>query len=149
MKTLLQVANEDKLSHHDVEWMNPLKLAYLGDAIFDTYIRTYIVTHFEGNMNDINKRVVQFVKASSQSKIVHHLKDELSEDEWRIIKRGRNQKSISVPKNANVTDYKYATGFEALMGYLYLTDQGDRLYEIVAKAIELIVGETEQENEVK
>lgn len=126
------------MSEQDIRMMNPLKLAFLGDAIFEAYVRVYIVSRFVLTPNEMSKKATEYVRASAQSYIVHTLKPFLTEFEWDLVKRGRNQKSGSVPKNANLTDYKYATGFEALVGYLYLTQQKDRIYELVAMAIQAI-----------
>lgn len=126
------------LSQTDIRMMNPLKLAYLGDAVYEAYIRTYIISKHVMTPNEMSKLAVKYVKAGAQASIVNALKDDLTEEEWTLIKRGRNQKSASVPKNASISDYRYATGFEALIGYLYLMDEKDRIYEIVGLAIDAI-----------
>jgi len=122
----------------EVKEMSPLVLAYIGDAVYDVYIRTYIIHRFKGKVNDYHKFAINFVKASSQSLIIHRIMDTLSEEEKRIVLRGRNQKSFTVPKNAILADYKYATGFETLIGYLYLTNRRERMVEIIKKAISII-----------
>lgn len=127
-----------KKSPEQVRFISPLVLAYVGDAVYEVFVRTYVLHKYGGNVNDLHKISTQLVKAGAQAKIVHVLESELTEEEWTMVKRGRNQKSGSVPKNANLTDYKYATGFETLMGYLYLCDERDRLKEIIKRAIEII-----------
>lgn len=83
----------------------------------------------------MSKRAVGYVKASAQAKLIIGIKEMLTEEEWTIVKRGRNQKSSTVPKNALLSDYKYATGFEALIGYLHLTQKEDRIVEILKAGI--------------
>lgn len=144
MNKFLMSANMEQLTEVEVRMMNPLKLAFLGDAVYEAYIRTYLVTQFVLTPNEMSKKSRWFVKASAQSYAVHHIKDKLTEEEWNYVKRGRNQKSGSVPKNANLTDYRYATGFEVLIGFLYLTNQKDRLFKVVHLAIEALISEEEK-----
>lgn len=119
--------------------MSPLVLAYMGDAVYEAYIRKYLVVKYSNNkVNDLHKRAISFVKAKSQALAVLFLEDQLSEEESYIVRRGRNQKSNTVPKNADITDYKYATGFECLIGYLHLIEEKDRMENIINKAIEFI-----------
>lgn len=138
MNEFLETLKLDGLKQMDVQMLNPLKLAYLGDAVYEAYIRTYIISKYVMTPNEMSKLAVKYVKASAQAKIALTLQSELTEAEWTIIKRGRNQKSGSVPKNAILSDYKYATGFEALVGYLYLIGEKNRIYQIVGRAIEII-----------
>ncbi len=138
MNEFLETLELKELKQMDVQMLNPLKLAYLGDAVYEAYIRTYIISKFVMTPNEMSKMAVKYVKASAQAKIALKLQPELTEEEWTIIKRGRNQKSGSVPKNAVLSDYKYATGFEALIGYLYLVGEKERIYEIISKAISII-----------
>ncbi|MBF4695868.1 Mini-ribonuclease 3 [Fusibacter ferrireducens] len=148
MNEFLETLKIDMLKQMDVQMLNPLKLAYLGDAVYEAYIRTYIISKYTMTPNEMSKLAVKYVKASAQAKIVLFLQDELSEAEWTIVKRGRNQKSGSVPKNAILSDYKYATGFEALIGYLYLTGEKTRIYQIIGRAIE-IIEMPEAQNQIK
>ncbi len=138
MNEFLETLKLEALKQMDVQMLNPLKLAYLGDAVYEAYIRTYIISKYTMTPNEMSKLAVKYVKASAQAKIAMTLQNELSDSEWTIIKRGRNQKSGSVPKNAILSDYKYATGFEALIGYLYLVGEKARVYEIIGRAIEII-----------
>lgn len=138
MNEFLLSADMNQLTETEVRMMNPLKLAFLGDAIYEAYIRTYLLTQFVLTPNEMSRRSRMFVKASAQSYAVHHIREHLTEEEWTFVKRGRNQKSASVPKNANLTDYRYATGFEVLIGYLYLTNQKDRLFQVVHMVIEAL-----------
>ena len=115
--------------------MSPLVLAYLGDTVYESYIREHLIRQ---NINNLHKLAIQYSKAKAQATIIHELEDELTEEEMKIFKRGRNQKSHTAPKNADIIDYKYATGFEALIGYLYLSEDKERLEYIVKKGIEII-----------
>lgn len=118
--------------------MQPLVLAYVGDAIFELFIRNYLVNKMAGHVNEYHRESTYYVKAGAQSKIIHALEPDLIDEEWTIVKRGRNQKSATVPKNADLTDYKYATGFEALLGYLFYIGDYERLITIMEKATEII-----------
>lgn len=126
------------LDEQTVRMMNPLKLAYLGDALFEVYIRNYLINEVVLTPHEMSKKAIKYVKASSQAKLVMGIKEALTEEEWSLVKRGRNQKSATVPKNALLSDYKYATGFEALVGYLYLMGREDRLLEVVSMGIKYL-----------
>ena len=137
MESFLEVMGIKKLSSDELIMTSPIKLAYLGDAIFEVHIRTYLMNTKKGKVNELNRLAISYVNASSQAYVARELKKCLTEEEWSLLKRGRNQKSMP-PKNANPGDYKYATGFEALLGYLYLIGENERLFEIIKKSIELI-----------
>ncbi|MBE7035182.1 MAG: Mini-ribonuclease 3 [Ruminococcaceae bacterium] len=110
---------------------SPLALAFVGDAVYEQFIRTKILLMANTSANKLHHRAVHFVKASAQSLAAKTLLPILTETEEAIFKRGRNAHSASVPKNADVTEYRMATGFEALLGYLYLTGQEERLGELM------------------
>ena len=119
--------------------MSPLVSAYLGDTVYESYIREHLIRqNINRKVNNLHKLAIQYSKAKAQATIIHELEDELTEEEMKIFKRGRNQKSHTAPKNADIIDYKYATGFEALIGYLYLSEDKERLEYIVKKGIEII-----------
>lgn len=119
--------------------MSPLVLAYIGDTIYESYIREYLIRkNINKKVNDLHKSAIKYVNAKAQATIMHEIEEELSEDELRIYKRGRNQKSHTSPKNADIIDYKCATGFEALVGYLHLGGEKNRLDYIVEKGINII-----------
>lgn len=122
----------------EVKRLNPLVLAYIGDAVYEVYVRKYLISTQKTLVNQLHKSAIQFVKAESQSSIIHHIMDDLTQEEQTILKRGRNSKSQTIPKHADVSDYRYATGFEALIGYLYLIGEEKRLMDMIAKSIELI-----------
>ena len=119
--------------------MSPLVLAYLGDTVYETYIREYLIRqNTQRKVNDLHKLAIKYVKAKAQATIIHEIEIELTEEESKIYKRGRNQKSNTSPKNADIIDYKHATGFEALVGYLYLNNEIERLQYIINKGIKII-----------
>ena len=119
--------------------MSPLVLAYLGDTVYETYIREYLIRqNTQRKVNDLHKLAIKYVKAKAQATIIHEVEIELTEEESKIYKRGRNQKSNTSPKNADIIDYKHATGFEALVGYLYLNNEIERLQYINNKGIKII-----------
>lgn len=119
--------------------MSPLVLAYIGDTIYESYIREYLIRkNINKKVNDLHKSAIKYVNAKAQATVMHEIEEELSEDELRIYKRGRNQKSHTSPKNADIIDYKCATGFEALVGYLYLKADKERLEYIIYKGISII-----------
>lgn len=117
--------------------MNPVTLALIGDAVFSDYIRRYLLACGLRNVNHLTKESIRYVRASAQATMVHALWDTLTDTEQTIVRRGRNTRS-HVPKNAKVIDYRYATGFEALLGYLDLTGQTERLETLIAMGIECL-----------
>lgn len=119
--------------------ISPLVLAYLGDTVYESYIREYLIKkNINKKVNDLHKSAIKYVNAKAQATVIHAIEDELTEDEERVYKRGRNQKSHTSPKNADIIDYKHATGFEALIGYLHLNNEIDRLNYIISKGIDII-----------
>ena len=107
------------LGEVDVNQYSPLTLAYIGDSIYDLIIKTLVVNEGNKQVQKLHKRTSRFVQASAQSQMMRVLQERLTEEEHAVYKRGRNAKSVSPAKNQSVTDYRRATGFEALMGYLY------------------------------
>lgn len=120
----------------DIKTYSPLVLAYIGDGIYDMIIRTIVVAHGNSQPNKLHKRTSRFVKASAQSAMIEAIKEDLTEEELKVYKRGRNAKSATVAKNATMVDYRRATGFEALMGYLYLQGKLTRLIELIKSGLE-------------
>ena len=120
----------------DIRQIPALTLAYLGDAIYELVIRTTLVESVMSHVDSLNRRASGYAKAPTQAKIFHMIEPDLSEEELGYYKRGRNAKSGSVAKSGTVAEYRIATGFEALMGYLYLTGQMDRILELVKKGID-------------
>lgn len=115
----------------DINTYSPLTLAYIGDAIYELIIRTMVISKGDRQVGKLHKESSELVKASTQAEISKSLKDILTEEEERVFKRGRNAKSFTTAKNASMSDYRTATGFEALMGYLYLSHQSDRMLELI------------------
>lgn len=120
----------------DIRTYSPLTLAYIGDAVFDLVIRTVVVQRANRPAEKLHKQTVKYVKAEAQSAMIQQLKEELTEEELAVYKRGRNAKSGSTAKNASVGDYRRATGMEALIGYLYLQDRMERVLELIRAGIE-------------
>lgn len=146
-KALLKMNNVPELDDGKIRMMNPLALAYVGDGVHEIMVRTYVISKYNGTVNHLNQRVVKMIKATAQAQVVREIQDRLTEEEIAIVKRGRNQKSATVPKNTSVGEYRQATGFEALLGWLFLTGKEERLVEIVTKAIE--IGEMTLKDEKK
>ncbi len=119
------------LADYDPKQYSPLVLAYIGDGIYDIIIRTIALSHGNAPVNSLHKECSSFVKAPTQMKMFHAIEDILTEEEAGIYKRGRNAKSYTSAKNATITEYRIATGFEALLGYLYLCDRLNRIVELV------------------
>ena len=111
----------------DVRAYSPLTLAYIGDGIYELVIRSIVVERANRSANDLHKKTTRYVKAPAQSAMI----------EEAVYRRGRNAKSYTTAKNASVADYRRATGFEALMGYLYLTGQTDRMLALIKEGIRL------------
>lgn len=124
------------LSREDILMLSPLQLAYVGDAVYELLVRTYLL-NIGLNVNELHKLTIKYVKAKAQADIVHFIEEALSDEEKSYIKKGRNAKTHSSPKNADILDYKYATGFECLFGYLYLTGQDLRIREIFGQIMSL------------
>ena len=116
---------------------SPLALAYIGDSVYDLFIRTKILSKGNRHVTDMHRDAVSFVKAHSQAVSAYAIECELTDDELRVLKWGRNAKSTP-PKNADVTDYRMATGFETLVGYLYIDGQDERLSYLLEKAYEAV-----------
>lgn len=133
----LMIMDNGKLSISDVKMLNPLVLAYVGDSVYDTFVRTLLVSGGYGHVAKLHKMSIEFVKAKAQADTLEKINEFLTPDEQDIVRRGRNTKSGTVPKNAELSDYRHATGFEALIGFLYLTGKIDRLMEVIGRVIEV------------
>lgn len=120
----------------DIKTYSPLVLAYIGDGIYDVIIRTIVVAGGNSQPNKLHKKTSLFVKAAAQSAMIEAIKEDLTEEELKIYKRGRNAKSPTMAKNASMVDYRRATGFEALMGYLYLQGKLERLIDLIKMGLE-------------
>lgn len=127
------------LPQTDIKGYSPLTLAFIGDSIFDLIIRTVVVESGNAPVNKLHLRSAKLVKAGAQAELYYAIKDQLTEEESAVYKRGRNAKSFTSAKNAGVVEYRTATGVETLAGYLYLTDRIDRLMELMKPHIEKLV----------
>ena len=114
---------------------SPLVLAYMGDAVYELYIRSMIVADKNMPVNKLHKEATSYVKAKAQSEILEKILPYLTEEETAIYKRGRNAHSYTSAKNADIVDYRRATGFEALMGYLYITGKKERIDELLKEGL--------------
>ena len=127
-----------EFTEKEARLLNPLQLALVGDGVYELFIRNSILSNnLELSAHKMHVKAIGYVKAKSQSAIMHEIEDKLTENESYIFKRGRNAKSATVPKNADVRDYRMATGFEALVGYLYLIGDTERLEFIFNTAISI------------
>jgi ribonuclease III family protein len=130
----------------DAKQLNSLALAYMGDAIYETYVRRHLLYSGKVRPNQLHRTGTTYVSAKAQCHILFHMMERqmLDEEELAVVMRGRNAKSGTVPKNTDVQTYHYSTAFEALMGYLYLTGRKERLEELISKAF-LYVDERKEE----
>ncbi|WP_077623945.1 Mini-ribonuclease 3 [Sediminibacillus massiliensis] len=124
----------------DVRQMKSLTLAYMGDAVYEIYVRRHLIAKGTVKTNQLHRSAVEFVSAKSQAKVILEWLEQgvLSDDEESVVRRGRNAKSGTIPKNTDVQTYRYSTAFEALIGFLYLKEDVGRLEELVHSAIELV-----------
>ena len=135
--SMLQAVREKfACSEVDIRTYSPLTLAFMGDSVFDFIIRTIVVEKGNRAANNLHKQTSQLVKASSQAAMAEAIMAELSTEEQAVYRRGRNAKSYTSAKHASLADYRKATGFEALLGYLYLQDRMDRVLEIIQSGVE-------------
>ncbi|MDZ5713749.1 Mini-ribonuclease 3 [Jeotgalibacillus haloalkalitolerans] len=134
---------DDSTSSLDPKQLNALALAYMGDGVYEQYVRHHLLRVGTIRPNALQREAIRYVSAKAQAQVLHRMfeMELFSEEEMAIIRRGRNAKSGSVPKNTDVATYRYSTAFEALIGYLYLTDRKERMEEIIVKAISMIVDE--------
>ncbi len=130
---------ERKVDHKQ---LNSLALAYMGDAVFEQYVRHRLLQNGKVKPNLLHREATKYVSAKAQASIIHALIEQgmLNEEETAVYKRGRNAKSGTVPKNTDVQTYRYSTAFEALLGYLYLGGQQARLEELVNAAFGIVEG---------
>ena len=115
---------------------SPLVLAYIGDCIYDLIIKTMVINKGNRQVNKLHSETSQYVQASAQSFMMRKMQEYLTDEEHAVYRRGRNAKSVSPAKNQSITDYRRATGFEALLGYLYLKKEYKRLLELVKIGLE-------------
>lgn len=134
---LKRIKNCFDCKEQDIRAYSPLTLAYIGDVVYDLIIRTVVVERANRAASQLHKQTIRYVRAEAQARMAEQLQELLTQDEEAVYKRGRNAKSYTAAKNASIGDYRKATGLEALVGYLYLTDRTDRVLELVRKGLEL------------
>ncbi len=122
----------------DIREYNIKTLAYMGDAVYELYVREYLVKNSREVANKLHRKTIKYVSAKAQEYIMNNIYELLTQEEKEIYKRGRNASSNTVPKNTDVVVYKKATGFEAVIGYLYFTKQKRRLEDIIRESIKII-----------
>lgn len=138
MEQFFKTLNILNTNNIDIKEYSALTLAYIGDSIFEICVRTYVLS--EGNMqsNKLHNKAKKLVSATAQSKMYSILEEITNEEEFNILKRGRNAKSYSTAKNANVNDYRRATGVEALFGYLYIKGDYTRITELFKHCLDIL-----------
>lgn len=119
----------------EINQMSPLTWAYVGDSVYELYIRNYLVNTTNQKPHKLHLNAIKYVKAKAQADILKRITDYLTEEEKEIVRRTRNTENHHIPKNANLQDYMYATAFEGLIGYLYLANKNERLEQILGHII--------------
>lgn len=127
-----------KKDKKEINLMSPLTWAYVGDAVYELYIRTYLVETTNLKPHKLHIESIKYVKASAQAEILQKINPELSEEEQDIVRRARNTGNHHLPKNSTVAEYSHSTAFEGLIGYLYLTAQTERLSYILNKCKDIL-----------
>ncbi|HIV34736.1 MAG TPA: ribonuclease III [Candidatus Blautia intestinigallinarum] len=135
-KGLAHLSEVFDLPDQDLRTFSPLTLAYIGDGAYEIVIRTVLVKQGNCPVNQLHKKASQLVKAQTQSAMMDILEPLLTEEEYRIYKRGRNAHSPTMAKHASMADYRRATGFEALIGYLYLKEDWERMLDLIRAGLE-------------
>ena len=136
-----------KLNQDELVRISPLTLAYLGDTVYESYIREYLIKkNVFLKINNLHKMAIIYVRAKSQAKAIKGIEGILEEDELSVFKRARNHKKNTSAKNARMIDYKHSTGFEAVVGYLYLKGDRDRLDHIISLSIGIIESDLDKSN---
>ena len=133
---LIQLKELFHLEDQDLRSYSPLTLAYIGDGVYELIIRTILVKKGNCPVNRLHKKASSLVKAGAQSAIMEVIEEKLTPEELSVYRRGRNAHSPTMAKHATMADYRRATGFEALMGYLYLTGRTERILELAKKGLE-------------
>ena len=130
-ESIIYLKEKFSLPQVDIQTYSPLTLAYIGDAAYELVVRTFLVDQGNSRPDKLHRKASSMVKAAAQAAMAEALKDSLTEEELSVYRRGRNAKSPTMAKNASMSDYRKATGFEALMGYLYLKGEKKRLIDLV------------------
>lgn len=139
MKELINYLRDElELGDVDIRTFSPLVLAYIGDAFYELIIRTKIISNGNAPVHKLHVQSSQLVKAKTQAQIMQSIEQLLTEEEQNVFKRGRNAKSSTIPKNASIVDYRNATGFESLIGYLYLKEDYKRIIELIKQGLKAL-----------
>ncbi len=144
-EVMANIKKTSDINTPQVESMAPVALAYMGDVLFEMFVRDHLLQRPQTNINQMHRKAVTYVNASSQAWMVRHLATFLTDEEKDAVRRGRNGKTGTVPRNADVTEYRYATGFEALLGWLYYKNATTRLVQVMEMAVELLEKERKEE----
>lgn len=126
----MELINREK-NETDVNMLSPLTWAYVGDGVYELYVRTNLVNNTKLKPHKLHIESIKYVKAKAQADILKRIEAELTDEEKKIVRRARNAENHHLPKNADPADYMYSTAFEGLIGYLYLTKKDERLKEIL------------------
>ena len=121
----------------EINMMSPLTWAYVGDSVYELYVRTYLSNNTNLNPHKMHIKAIKYVKANAQARILYELMNDLTDEEREIVRRGRNTENHHLPKNASNMEYMYSTAFESLIGYLYLIKQNKRLKIVLEKCIRI------------
>ena len=130
----MELINREK-EEVDINLLSPLTWAYVGDAVYELYVRTNLVNKTKLKPHKLHIESIKYVKAKAQADILKEIMDKLTDDEKEIVRRARNAENHHLPKNAEPEDYMYSTAFEGLIGYLYLTKKDERLKEILEMSV--------------
>ena len=136
--TFDNIKNIYSLENKDIKTISPLVFAYIGDSIYDLIIKSVLVGRGNVPVNKLHNKASSLVKAEAQVAMYEAIKDKLSEEEESVFRRGRNAKSYTTAKNASKIDYRMATGNEALMGFLYMSDKIDSIHELVSEGLKVV-----------
>lgn len=138
MKLDTYIREQFGIAEVDIRTYSPLTLAYIGDGVYDLLIRTVVVGRGNMRTDELHRRTSRIVKAQTQAAMAEALLPELTDEEAEVYRRGRNAKSYTMAKNATMGDYRRATGFEALVGWLYLNDEMERVVELTKRGLKLV-----------
>lgn len=131
MKQLIDIKREET----EINQLSPLTWAYIGDCIYELFIRTKLINETNLKPHELHIKAIEYVKAKAQAEMLYNIQEKLTDEEKNIVRRGRNAENHHLPKNSNIQEYMYSTAFEALIGYLYLCKKEERVKEIIEMAI--------------
>ena len=134
----MSLTETDNMKPTQLLYMNTTALAFLGDAVYETYVRNHLIQTMQADADKLHRTAVKYVRAEAQAGAMKQLLSSLSEEELGLVKRARNKKISTKPKNADPVLYKWATAFEALIGYLYLSDNRARMEEVIIATMESV-----------